>query len=167
MDLANEHEFDQGSDQPSTAVEPQGMNGHEIEGAADYDAEGVTVRLEEQGAGNIRADSVTISQGGAGNIEAGNVSITQGGAGRVTADHLTVNQGGVGLARTERLTIEEGGSAFVVMADTADIGAGANVFMLVARNAGGEVRPVLDWRAAAAFGAGLALALTLLRRIRG
>lgn len=141
-----------------------GMESQPIE--APTDAAGQTVHLEQRGAGDIRADKVTISQGGAGNIKATTVSISQGGAGRVTADQLTVNQGGVGLARTKRLTIEEGGTAFAVMADTATVGEGSSIFMLVARNTTGDVRPALDWRAAAALGAGLGLVLSLLRRAR-
>lgn len=116
--------------------------------------------------GHVRAENVTVSQGGAQTIEAGTVSITQGGAGRVTADELSVQQGGVGLARAERLTVQAEASAFAVVADNATIEDGANVFVLIGRNVSGDVRPVLDWRAALALGAGLAFFISLLRRIR-
>jgi hypothetical protein len=115
-------------------------------------------------AGDVRAETVTISQGGANSVEAENVSITQGGAAQVRAGQLSVSQGGVALARTENLTVGESSSAFAVVADSATIEEGGNVFMLIARSVGGDVRPVLDWRAALAFGAGLAVVARLLRR---
>ena len=116
--------------------------------------------------GDLHADNVTINQGGARDIEATTVSITQGGAGRVYADELTVSQGGVGLARVEQLRLDQGGSAFAVMADKATVEEGGNVFLLVAGSVSGEARPLLDWRSALAAGAGLGVALALLRRIR-
>ena len=106
---------------------------------------------------HVRAETVTISQGGANSVEAENVSITQGGAAQVRAAQLSISEGGVALARTENLTIGESGSAFAVVADSATVEEGGNVFMLIARSVGGDVRPVLDWRAALAFGAGLAV----------
>jgi hypothetical protein len=94
------------------------------------------------------------------------VTINQGGAAQVRADELTIHQGGVALARTEQLTLDEGGTAFAVVANKATFNGDSSVFMLIAGNSSGDVRPVLDWRAAAAFGAGFALVLTLLRRLR-
>jgi len=115
-------------------------------------------------AGDVRAETVNISQGGANSVEAENVSITQGGAAQVRAAQLSVSEGGVALARTENLTVGESGSAFAVVADSATVEEGGNVFMLIARSVGGDVRPVLDWRAALAFGAGLAVVARILRR---
>lgn len=115
---------------------------------------------------DIRAEHVEISQGGASSIDAHTVSITQGGAGQVRADEVSVSQGGIGLARTGRLSLAEGGSAFAIMSDEASIQSGANVFMLLARNASGEVRPLIDLRSAIAIGAGFGLVVALLRRLR-
>lgn len=115
---------------------------------------------------NVRADRVEIRQGNAASVEAETVTVEQGGVGRVQSQDLSVSMGGVGLARTEKLNLGQGSSAFVVATDDAEVAEGSNVFMLLARNASGNVRPVLDWRAAAAFGVGLGLALRLLRRGR-
>lgn len=114
----------------------------------------------------VRAEHVEINQGGAGSVDAHTVSITQGGAGQVRADEVTVSQGGIGLARTGRLSLGQGASAFAVLADDATIESGANVFMLLARNSSGNVRPLLDLRSALAIGAGFGLVVALLRRLR-
>lgn len=115
------------------------------------------------GPGDVRADHVELTQGGANNIDAQTVSIEQGGAGSVRAREVTINQSGIGVARTQRLEIRDSG-AFAVVADEATVSDGANVFMLLARNTAGTVRPVVDWRAAAAFGAAFAVVSSLLRR---
>jgi hypothetical protein len=112
----------------------------------------------------VRADHVEISQGGAQSIEATTVSLTQGGAGRIQADEVSIHQGGAGLVQTDNLHLQEGSSAFAVLAGEANINEGANVFILFARSVSGEVRPVLDWRAAAALGAGFGVAVALFRR---
>jgi hypothetical protein len=114
--------------------------------------------------GAVRADHVEICQGGASSVEATTVSIRQGGAGRIQADEITISQGGAGLVQTDSLKLEEGATAFAVLAGEATVSDGASVFVLLARSVSGGVRPVLDWRAAAAFGAGFGAAFALLRR---
>jgi hypothetical protein len=114
----------------------------------------------------VRADHVEISQGGANSVEAQTVTITQGGAGQVRADQVSVSQGGIGLARAGRLTLGQGGSAFAVVADEATLESGANIFVVLARTASGDVRPVLDLRSALAIGVGFGFIVSLLRRLR-
>ena len=124
------------------------------------------VDIRNGGARDIDATTVSITQGGARDIEATTVTINQGGAASVRADQLNVSQGGVALARSERVTLQQGGSAFAVMADQATLEPGSSVVLLIAGSTNGDVRPVIDWRAAAAFGAGFALVLGFLRRAR-
>ncbi len=119
--------------------------------------------VTDQTPDHVRAERVEISQGGAGSIEATRVSIQQGGAGRVRTKELSVAQGGVALARTDDLRLEDGASAFAVVARRAIVEPGASVFMLIARSSTGDVRPVVDWRAAAALGAAAGVVLSLLR----
>jgi hypothetical protein len=64
------------------------------------------------------------------------------------------------------VTLQQGGSAFAVIADEATLDPQSSVFMLIAGSTNGDVRPVIDWRAAAAFGASFAIVLGLLRRAR-
>lgn len=130
------------------------------------DDDGNTVDIHNAGARDIDATTVSITQGGARDIDATNVTINQGGAARIRADELNISQGGVALARAEHLTLQEGGSAFAVIADNATLDPETSVFLLIAGSTKGDVRPVMDWRAAAAFGAGFAFVLGLLRRVR-
>jgi hypothetical protein len=120
--------------------------------------------VAEQVSDHVRAEHVEINQGGAGSIEATTVSLQQGGAARVRAREMSVAQGGVAVARTDTLRLQAESSGFAIVADQATIEPGASVFMLIARNVSGDVRPVLDWRAAAAFGAAAGVVLALLRR---
>lgn len=124
------------------------------------------VEIHNSGARDIDATTVSITQGGARDIDATNVTINQGGAVRVRADELNISQGGVALARAEHLTVQEGGTAFAVIADNATLDPDTSVFLLIAGSTKGDVRPVMDWRAAAAFGAGFAFVVGLLRRVR-
>ena len=129
-----------------------------------HDAGNVDIR--NGGARDIDATTVSITQGGARDIEATTVTINQGGAASVRADQLTISQGGVAVARADKVTLQEGGSAFAVIADEATIDPESSIFLLIAGSTNGDVRPVIDWRAAAAFGAGFALVLGLIRRAR-
>jgi hypothetical protein len=144
--------------EPVSEMSTEG-GGADVRGADNVD-------IRNAGARDIDADTVSITQGGARDIDATTVTINQGGAARISADELTISQGGVGIARTEHLTIQEGGNAFAVLADKATLDPDTSVFLLIAGSTSGDVRPVMDWRAAAAFGAGFAFALGLLRRLR-
>ncbi|HWH24426.1 MAG TPA: hypothetical protein VNW68_05990 [Candidatus Limnocylindria bacterium] len=124
------------------------------------------VDLRNESSRDISAESVSITEGGARDIRASTVTIRQGGAGRISGEQLTVNQGGVGIARVDSLRLEEGGSSLAVIADEANLADGANVMLLIARSASGNVRPLIDWRAAAAFAVGLVAARSLLGRRR-
>lgn len=110
--------------------------------------------------------NVNLSQGGVQSIKASSVTLSQGGAGQVRADEMTVQQGGVGMARAGNLTLQSGSSAFAVIADEATVEEGANTFLVVSRSFSGDVRPTIDWRTGLAFGAGLGLVLSILRRLR-
>ncbi len=130
---------------------------------------GVPSRVEAAPLGSapaedIRAEHVEISQGGAGSIDATTVSISQGGAGNVRATNITVSQGGIGVGRAERVELRGGSNAFAMVADEARFEGGSNVLLLISRKVDGEVRPLLDWRAAAALGAAFGAAVAILRR---
>ena len=117
-------------------------------------------------ADHVHGETVNIKQGGAQTVDATTVTINQGGAGRVNADTMTLDQGGVGIAHTNTLTLGSGATAFAVFAKEATVEEGANALFLVARSFAGDVQPTVDWRSALAFGAGLGLVLSIIRRLR-
>ncbi|HVM30072.1 MAG TPA: hypothetical protein VM305_04805 [Candidatus Limnocylindrales bacterium] len=113
---------------------------------------------------DLRAEHVELSRGGANSIQATTVSITKGGAARVSANELSVSQGGVGLARARRIHLRGGSSVGAAAADEMTFEGGSNAMLIIARSVGGDVRPLLDWRAAAALGGAFGIALAVLRR---
>lgn len=114
----------------------------------------------------MRAYRVDIQAGGAGQIEASEVHILQGGAGRVRADRVSVQQGGIGIARAGEVSIENQSGAFLVLSRNARVTRDSNVFLLLARDVQGNVRPLVDWRAVLALGVGLSLPRFLTGRSR-
>jgi hypothetical protein len=100
-------------------------------------------------------------------VEAREVHIEQGGAGRVEAEELSITQGGVGFARTGELELGADGNAFFVVADEVEVEPGGRIGILLARSVSGDVRPAMDLRSAAVFGAAFAIVGALLRRVRG
>jgi hypothetical protein len=116
--------------------------------------------------GLLQAENVNLSQGGVQSVEASNVTLSQGGAGQVRAETMSVEQSGVGLARVSTLTLGSGASAFAVVADKATVEEGSNAFLVISRSFSGDTKPTIDWRGAMAFGAGLGLVISILRRIR-
>jgi hypothetical protein len=162
--MAYDHEFEEQPD--SFEGQPENIAGADDDSDAPIELTGIdaTDIPAPVISGDVRAESVTISQGSANSIEADTVSINQGGVAQLRAAEVSVSQGGVAIARTEHLTVSEDASAFAVLADSAEVHEGGNVFLLIARSTTGEIRPVLDWRAALAIGAGFAIVLRLLRR---
>ncbi|MGI9585111.1 MAG: hypothetical protein ACR2N7_05925 [Acidimicrobiia bacterium] len=126
----------------------------------------------------VRADHVTISQGGAALVQADHVEISQGGAQAVETKELSISQGGALLVDTESADFNMSGAA-VLNADTVTMqsaGVGLTVAdtvkaentvigFLFAGTIEGEPDVKIDARTAAAFGAGLAIALFILRRV--
>ena len=145
------------------------------------------------GLSSVDARSVTVTQGGIGAAKADQVDVRQGGIGRVEATDVAVSQGGIGIARGDRVSVEMGGIG-VAIASEARVSQGyvrnvlardfrfeqgligtvvtgratfertGAVFLLVARNVDGNVKALLDWRGAVAFGAVAGILIGLLRR---
>ncbi len=145
------------------------------------------------GSATVEARTVTINQGGLGVAKADHVDVRQGGIGRVEATDVALSQGGIGIARGDRVSVEMGAIG-VAIATEARVSQGfvrnvlardlhfeqgligtvitgratfertGGVFLLVARNVDGNVKAVMDWRGALAFGAVAGLLIGLLRR---
>lgn len=148
----------------SEKVEAEGREDAAIvEGeVGDVSAESVTIA--SGAAQSVEAQTVTVEEGGLGDVRADSVQVRQGGIGKAEAASVQVEQGGIGLVKAESVTVSDGG-VFGVYAGTAHL-EGTNVALLAAKNVSGEARVLLDWRAAAVFGAALGLVLGLLCMLR-
>lgn len=161
------------------------------EAAAETGEEAPARRAFSRWRGGPKA--VQIGQAGAREVAAERIEIRQGGAGRAEATEITVRQGGIGLAQAERISLEMGAigaavgnavevrqglsrltaaresvrmeqsGALAVLANRVEVGRQSGIVFLFARNVHGDVRPLFDWRAGLAFGAGAALVATATR----
>jgi hypothetical protein len=135
--------------------------------------------VAEDGA-SLAAESVDVHRAAVGRVEASNVTVSQGAIGASRADNVSVDRGAVGAAIGERVEVSRGyarsilarqvqmdrAAARVVIA--ADVRAEQTAIMfLIARKVDGNVRVLLDWRGALAFGAIAGIVFGLLSRARG
>jgi hypothetical protein len=91
---------------------------------------------------------VSVELGGIGLAVGGDVSIVQGFTRGVVARDVRLKQGLAASVIAGNVTMEKQSGAFIV----------------IARKVEGNVRAVLDWRGALAFGAGLGIAVAMLGR---
>ncbi|HEY8870903.1 MAG TPA: hypothetical protein VIM30_16150 [Candidatus Limnocylindrales bacterium] len=120
---------------------------------------------------------IAVRQGGIGIVEATTVNVSQGGILAARAGEITISQGGVGGALTGKLELSQGGAGTVFAGDArieqsfvrtliardVVVEGRSGVLFLVARHVEGDVRALMDWRGALAFGAALGLVAGLMR----
>ena len=148
------------------------------QGARDVTVESLSIR---QGGVNIaRADTIEVRQGGITRAEARDIAVTQGGVAIARADRVTVGMGGVGLAVAGDVAVNRGfartviardvrieqAGARTVIANTATFDRTSGALIVIAAKAEGNVRTLLDWRGALAFGAAFGILVGLVRRVR-
>jgi hypothetical protein len=112
------------------------------------DLQGGDVRTGD--AGHVRAAKVIVHQGGARSVEADRVTVHQGGVVRVQAREVEVSQGGIAFAQAQTVHVVDGTIGVLLAGDVE----------------GHNVRVLMTPLAALAFGAGAALTLWLLGRLR-
>jgi hypothetical protein len=124
------------------------------------------------------AGDIELSRGAIGRIEANDVVVTQGLVGAARAERVSVQMGALGFALTGNLSVEQGmartvvareahfeqSAAQTVIAQNVRMERGSNAFLVIAQRVDGEVRAILDWRAAVAFGVAIGVVLSLFRR---
>jgi hypothetical protein len=139
---------------------------------SDTDAGGEVI---ESAAANL--PPVAVRQGGIGTVEAATVNVSQGGILAARAGEITISQGGIGAALTGKLDLSQGGAGTVLAGDArieqsfvrtliardVVVEGRSGVLFLVARHVEGDVRAVMDWRGALAFGAALGVVAGLMR----
>jgi hypothetical protein len=128
---------------------------------------------------SLAADRVGMYRSAVGRIEAGAVEIQQGAVGAARVEHLSADRSAVGAVMAGNVEVSRGyvrsilarqvqldrGAARVVIA--ADVRAHQSAVMfLVARRVSGEMRVLLDWRGALAFGAAAGVVFAFLTRLR-
>jgi hypothetical protein len=157
------------------------------------DAGAVTLAQSAGPDGITRLDAVSIREAGAQVVNATNVDVSRGGIGRAQAVDIAVSQGGIGLARGDRVSVEMGGigaaiggevrvtqgavgsvlarevrieqaAVRTIVANNVRFERTTGVLILLARKVEGDVRVLLDWRGAAAFGAAAGAVIAILRR---
>jgi len=148
------------------------------QGARDVTVESLSIR--QGGVNNARADTIDLRQGGITRAEARDIAVTQGGVAIARADRVTVGMGAVGLAVAGAVDVNRGfartviardvrieqAGARTVIANTATFDRTSGALVVIAARAEGNVRTLLDWRGALAFGAAFGILVGLVRRIR-
>lgn len=138
----------------------------------------VAPAVVEDGASLI-ADRVDVHRSAIGRVEGGEVRVEQGAVGAARVERLSVDRGAVGAVMAGNAEVSRGyvrsilarqvqldrGAARIVIA--ADVHARQSAVMfLVARRVSGEMRVLLDWRGALAFGAAAGVVFAVLSRLR-
>lgn len=153
------------------------------------------IEINQGGLRSAEAGSISVRQGGMSIANADAIDIMQGGIGRAQATDIAVTQGGIGLAQGDKVSLDRGmvGATFgretrlVQSMSNLVVGSEATVDqsivgtlvsgrvtvrqpsaigVVIAGRVDGTIRPILDWRGAAAFGAVFALVLGIVRRAR-
>lgn len=163
-------------------IDPSGIPRGHLElveqGARDVTVESLSIR--QGGVNNARADTIDVRQGGITRAEAREISVTQGGVAIARADRVSVGMGAVGLAVGGDVSVTQGfartviardvrieqAGARTVIASTATFDKSSGALVVIAAKAEGNVRTLLDWRGALAFGAAFGILVGLVRRVR-
>jgi len=138
---------------------------------------GETVNVTQAGLQNVNATSIDVRQGGIGRAQATDIAISQGGIGFARGDRVSVELGGVGAALAGELHVTQGGVGSVIardvrieqsavrmlVANEVHAERTTGVMILIARKVDGNVRTLLDWRGALAFGAAFGVIVSLFR----
>jgi hypothetical protein len=136
-------------------------------------------RIEEDGS-IIAADRVDVRLGAVGRVDATELSVHQGAVGGARADRVTVDQGALGGAIAREVTVSQGVArtllaqeahveqSFVrtLVASEVRTDGPTGIGILIARRVVGDVKVLLDWRGALAFGVAAGVVAGLLGRLR-
>lgn len=159
---------------PADTGEPEVARLDEV---AAIEAEGPAIH--EDGAW-VQADAVEVHQGAVGRIDATEVEVSQGAVGGVRADRILVQMGAIGGVLGDEIEISQGGAGSILarqvrieqslvrtlIAQQVEIHRPSAVLVLVAQRVSGDIRPLLDWRGALAFGLAVGVVSGLLGRSR-
>ncbi|MCI0581402.1 MAG: hypothetical protein L0227_00665 [Chloroflexi bacterium] len=123
------------------------------------------VEVHQGGIGRAEATDIRVTQGGIGLARADRVSVLMGGVGAVMAREVSVSQGGVGSILTQGATVDQA-VVRTLVAQEVEFRKPSGVLVLIAQRVSGDVRVLLDWRGALAFGAAFGVLAGLVGRGR-
>ena len=121
------------------------------------------VELRQSAVGRVDTQRLEVVQGAIGGARAGSVVAQQSVMGGALAGQVTVRQGIARSILAREATVEQ---SFVRMLTAAEVRIERSTFVgvLLARRVVGDVRVLVDWRGALAFGAAFGLLAGLVRR---
>jgi hypothetical protein len=145
----------------------------------DSSATGSSPAVSDDGAA-IQADHVAVEMGAVGRVDAETLEVHRGAVGGARATTVDVQQGALGGALAGRVSVRQGyaraviarevaleqSAARLVVAAEARIERATGIGVLIARRVSGDVRVLVDWRGALAFGAAFGVVAGLLGRLR-
>jgi hypothetical protein len=139
----------------------------ELLGTETGDVQATTVTMERAGAGQVSAERVTMTNSGARTVTARSAQLDRSGVVSLQSEHTVLqSSSAVGVMADEVRLVKS--SALFVAAESATVEEGTRILVYVGPSSP-TTRPVVDAVGAAAFGAGLGLALVtlsaLLRRL--
>ncbi len=122
--------------------------------------------IEEDGAW-IEADAVEVDRSVVGRVDATDVAVTRGAIGAARADRVSVEMGALGVAFGREVSVSQGAATTIVaqsvrveqafvrtlLAQEVTIQRPSAAIFLIAQRVSGDVKVLLDWRGALAFGA--------------
>ena len=125
----------------------------------------------------IEADRIEVRMGAVGRADASDLQVVQGAVGAARATDVSVRQGALGAALAGTVTVRQSVArsilarearveqSFVrtVVAAEVHLERATGVGILIARRVSGDVRVLLDWRGAVAFGAAFGFVVGLFR----
>ena len=138
----------------SWAAEPPADAVLDADAFTDDDATSLSAdRVDLRGAavGRVDAGEVIVSAGAIGAARADSVSVDRGALGAAMATDVQVSRGYARSILARQVQIDRGAARMIVAADVRV--ERTAVLILVARRVSGDVRVLLDWRGALAFGA--------------
>jgi hypothetical protein len=141
---------------------------------------GDAVSFTGSGAAVVNARTVDVNRGGIGRVQAVDVAVSQGGIGLARGERVSVEMGGIGAALGTEVRVTQGAVRTIVARDVRIEQAGVRtmiannvhverttgVLVMIARHVEGDVRTLLDWRGAIAFGAAFGVVVSFFRRRR-
>jgi len=132
--------------------------------------------VAEDGAA-IQADHVDVRMGAVGRVDTSDLQVSRGAVGAARATDVTVQQGALGAALAGQVSVRQSVArsllarearveqSFVrtLVAAEVHVDRATGIGIVIARRVSGDVRVLLDWRGAAAFGAAFGVVVGLLR----